>query len=104
MAYVVTRLCTRAGDCVEVCPVNCIVPGSKESSEWLYFYIDPEGCIDCGACEPACPPKAIFPEDEVPDEYAEDIELNRRFFTEGPGYWDFDLKEERVRDAGVGAL
>jgi ferredoxin len=79
--------------------MNCIVPGPKERSEWLYFYIDPDGCIDCGACEPACPPKAIFPEDEVPDVYAEDIELNRRFFTEGPGYRDFDLEEERVREA-----
>ena len=25
--------------------------------------IDPEECIDCGACEPECPVEAIFPED-----------------------------------------
>jgi len=26
MAYIITQLCIRAGDCVEVCPVECIVP------------------------------------------------------------------------------
>jgi NAD-dependent dihydropyrimidine dehydrogenase PreA subunit len=30
--------------------------------------INPEECIDCGACEPECPVEAIFPEDEVPDD------------------------------------
>ena len=98
MAYVITRLCTRDGSCVEVCPVDCIVPGPKENAEWPYFYIDPDTCINCGACAAVCPVNAIFPsEEEVPGEYAEDIELNRRFFTEGPGYWDFDLEQERVR-------
>ena len=33
------------------------------------MYIDPEECIDCGACEPECPVDAIYDEDEVPDEY-----------------------------------
>jgi ferredoxin--NADP+ reductase len=101
MAYVITRLCVRAGDCVEVCPVECIVPGPKEDPEWPLFYIDPDTCIDCGACVPACPYEAIFPEDEVPAEYQEDIALNRRFFEEGPGYWDFDLEEERLREPAV---
>jgi len=97
MTYVITQLCTRAGDCVEVCPVDCIVPGPKDDPEWgALFYIDPDVCIDCGACVPVCPPEAIFPEWEVPPEYQDDIELNARFFTEGPGYWDFDLEEERV--------
>ena len=30
--------------------------------------IDPEECIDCGACEPECPVEAIFPEDALPGE------------------------------------
>src|SRR5207237_823270 len=29
--------------------------------------IDPEECIDCGACEPECPVEAIFPEDALPE-------------------------------------
>lgn len=97
MTYVIVDTCTRAGDCVEVCPVDCIVPGPKDDPEWGdLFFIDPDICIDCGACVPVCPPEAIFPEWEVPPEFEADIERNARYFLEGPGYWDFDLEEERV--------
>ncbi len=54
MTHVITRLCTRAGDCVEVCPVDCIVPGPTGDADWPYFYIDPDTCIDCGACVTVC--------------------------------------------------
>jgi hypothetical protein len=27
--YVITQMCTRAGDCVDVCPIDCIVPGPR---------------------------------------------------------------------------
>jgi len=97
MTHVITSLCVRDGACVEVCPVECIVPGSKEDGEWPLFYIDPDTCIDCGACVPECPVEAIFPEEDVPDEFADDIELNAFYFSDGPGYWDFDLEKERVR-------
>jgi ferredoxin--NADP+ reductase len=97
MAYVITQLCIRAGDCVDVCPVACIVPGPTSDAEWPYFYIDPDACIDCGACVPECPADAIFAEDDVPKQYTADIEANRRFFSDGPGYWSFDLEQERVR-------
>jgi NAD-dependent dihydropyrimidine dehydrogenase PreA subunit len=30
------------------------------------LYIDPEGCIDCGSCEAACPNTAIFLADRLP--------------------------------------
>jgi ferredoxin--NADP+ reductase len=96
MAYVITHLCTRQGDCVQICPMGCIVPGPGDKAEWPSFYIDPDGCIDCGVCRPSCTPGAIFSEGDVPEEYAADIELNRRYFTEGPGYRDFDLEQERV--------
>jgi ferredoxin len=33
------------------------------------MYIDPDTCIDCGACIPECPFEAIFTEDETPGEY-----------------------------------
>lgn len=68
MTYIITSLCLRDGSCVEVCPVECIVPGQPRE-EWPWYYIDPETCIDCGACVPECPFEAIFPEDEVPDAY-----------------------------------
>ncbi len=85
MTHVITSICIRDGACMEVCPVECIVPGFPED-EWPLYYIDPDTCIDCGACVPECPVDAIFPEEDVPDEYQADIEANARFFTEGPGY------------------
>jgi len=68
MTHIITSLCLRDSGCVEVCPVECIVPG-KPQEEWPWFYIDPDTCIDCGACIPECPFEAIFPEDEVPADY-----------------------------------
>ncbi len=98
MTHVITTICIRDGACVEVCPVECIVPGPKDDPQWgKYFYIDPDTCIDCGACVPECPVEAIFPEEDLPPEYANDAEMNAAYFREGPGYWDFDLEEQRVR-------
>lgn len=68
MTHVITALCLRDSGCVEVCPVECIVPG-KPQEEWPLYYIDPDTCIDCGACIPECPYEAIFTEDEVPTAY-----------------------------------
>ena len=68
MTHIITSLCLREGSCVTVCPVECIVPG-KPQEEWAWFYIDPDTCIDCGACIPECPFNAIFPEDEVPENF-----------------------------------
>jgi len=75
MTYIITSLCLRDSSCVDVCPVECIVPG-KPADEWPWYYIDPDTCIDCGACVPECPFEAIFPEEEVPPDYvakADDI-------------------------------
>lgn len=69
MTYIITSLCLRDSSCVDVCPVECIVPG-KPIDEWPWYYIDPDTCIDCGACIPECPYEAIFPEEEVPTAYA----------------------------------
>lgn len=68
MAHVITELCLRDAGCVVACPVACIVPG-KPQEEWPSFYIDPNTCIDCGACVPECPYGAIFPLLEVPSAY-----------------------------------
>jgi len=66
VAYVITEPCIGVMDrsCVDVCPVDCI---HFEEGVDRMLYINPEECIDCGACEPACPVTAIFPEDAVPD-------------------------------------
>jgi|TARA_Y100000588_G_scaffold266035_1_gene280829 ferredoxin len=68
MTYIITALCLRDSSCVDVCPVECIIPGEPKT-EWPWFYIDPDTCIDCGACVPECPYEAIFEEDEVPSDY-----------------------------------
>ena len=77
MTYIVTRLCLRDTACIDVCPVECMVLGQPEE-EWPWLYIDPDTCIDCGACVPECPYEAIFPEEEVPVEFvaASDIWIN----------------------------
>jgi ferredoxin len=87
MAYVITRLCQRRGDCVEVCPVDAIhfVDGDPE---WPLYYINPdpdEGCIECGSCAAVCPLDAIFHQDDVPQEYQDDISVNAQFYETGPG-------------------
>ena len=38
--------------------------------------IDPDECIDCGACIPECPVEAIFADMDVPEEEEEWIERN----------------------------
>ena len=68
MTHIITSLCLRDGGCVDVCPVECIVPG-KPQEKYPWYYIDPDTCIDCGACIPECPYEAIFTEDEVPDAF-----------------------------------
>ncbi|HWA75536.1 MAG TPA: ferredoxin family protein [Polyangiaceae bacterium] len=66
MTFVVTENCRgcRYTDCVAVCPVDCF-HGDGEM-----LYIDPNRCIDCGACIPECPVEAIFEEGTVPNDQA----------------------------------
>jgi ferredoxin len=82
MPYVITRLCRDCvdGSCVPVCPVpECIVehrPASAAPALPNQLFINPDQCIDCNACAPACPWQAIFPEDDVPAAFTGDIVLN----------------------------
>ncbi|MFH5821930.1 ferredoxin [Georgenia sp. AZ-5] len=76
MPYVITSSCIDITDqsCVEECPVDCIYQGERK------LYINPKECIDCGACEPVCPVEAIAQDRRVPEDQAEYIADNRRFF------------------------
>ena len=53
---VVTQPCIGCKDkaCLPVCPAECF------HEDELMVYIDPDECIDCGACVPECPTEAIF--------------------------------------------
>ncbi|GBD13402.1 Ferredoxin 7Fe [bacterium HR24] len=79
MAYVICEPCIDVMDksCVEVCPVDCI---HYEEGVDRKLYIDPDECIDCGACEPVCPVTAIFAEDDVPEQWKEYIELDANWY------------------------
>ena len=78
MTYVIVEPCIGVKDasCVDVCPVDFIHP----SDEAPLFYIDPDECIDCGACEPECPVTAIFAEDALPEQWNNFIQINADFF------------------------
>ena len=88
MAYVVTQPCIaeRNKSCMDVCPVDCIYEGSGDLDQMVY--INPDECIDCGACESACPVTAIFEESAVPDEWIDYVELNREWFEDREGVRD----------------
>jgi ferredoxin len=84
MTYVIAEPCIGTKDtaCVDVCPVDCIHPRKDEDgfAEDTMLYIDPEVCIDCGACEPACPVQAIFPQDLVPEQWKHYTEINAAWY------------------------
>ena len=46
------------------------------------LYIQPDECIDCGACVPVCPVEAIYYEDDVPAKWADYNSANVEFFDE----------------------
>jgi len=91
MTYVITDPCIGTIDksCVEVCPVDCI---HFEEGVDRKLYIDPDECIDCGACEPVCPVTAIFEEDDVPDGQKEYTEIDAVWFK------DKDAARARVNE------
>ena len=95
MSYIIAEPCVGTCDtaCVEVCPVDCIhgpydTEGSGAEAKVDGFvpkdtdslYINPDECIDCGACEPACPVEAIYSEDELPEEYEDSLLQNAEYF------------------------
>ena len=84
MAYVVAEPCVRCKytDCVSVCPVDCFREGEN------FLVIDPEECIDCGACVPECPVEAIYEEDDLPDGQEHWIDINEERSQETPNITD----------------
>ena len=64
MTYIIAEPCVGLKDsaCVDVCPVDCIYTRDEDDQ----YYISPDECIDCAACEPVCPsppssPRIPFP-------------------------------------------
>jgi len=79
MSYIIGSPCISTCDtaCVDVCPVDCIhgpidIDGGgievkdmgKGELEGKQLYINPDECINCGACFTECPVKAIAESEE----------------------------------------
>lgn len=112
MTYVVTNKCIGTKDraCVEVCPVDCFYdfqdgnlnekfgkPAKKrkrkdgtEYDDVGMLVINPDECINCGACETECPVGAIEEDIALSSEDEEWIEVNAK------AVQDMDLDECRV--------
>jgi NAD-dependent dihydropyrimidine dehydrogenase PreA subunit len=92
MAFVIAEPCMDVMDqaCIRACPVACI---HFEMGQDRKLYIDPEACIDCGACEPVCPVTAIFTEWELPGKW--------RKYAEIDALWFRDKESARARAAAL---
>lgn len=77
MTYVIAQPCVDVMDrgCIDECPVDCIYEGGRS------LYIQPDECVDCGACEPVCPVEAIYYEDDLPGDLAPYLADNETFFS-----------------------
>lgn len=82
MAYVITDTCVKDLLCVDSCPSDSIHPRSDEADfeASTQLFINPELCMDCGACVATCPTNSIFAADELPAEKAEFLEKNAAHF------------------------
>jgi ferredoxin len=80
LTYVVAEPCIKCKytDCVGVCPVDAFREGAN------CLVIDPDVCIDCDLCVPECPVDAIVSEGDLPDEWAEYLEINARLAVDWP--------------------
>ena len=72
MAYVVAEPChdCKYTDCVVNCPCECFYQDDMQ------LYIDPDTCIDCGACVSDCPVEAIFRDVDLPAQWSHFLQLN----------------------------
>ena len=92
MTYIVTDACIKCKytDCVDVCPVDCFYEGEN------MLVIHPDECIDCGVCEPECPPEAIRPDTE--DGLEKWLELNTQYASLWP---NITAQKDAPADADV---
>lgn len=84
MTFVIAQPCVGEKDtsCVTVGPFECIHPTKAEAGFAAadMLHIDPDTCTSCGLCRDECPVNAIFPDDELPTEWAEFIDRNAAFY------------------------
>ena len=76
MTYVIGSACVDVMDkaCVQECPADCIYEGARS------LYINPDECVDCGACRLVCHVEAIEWETDLPEDERWHIDDNAAFF------------------------
>jgi NAD-dependent dihydropyrimidine dehydrogenase PreA subunit len=75
MTYVIGTACIDVKDksCVQECPVDCIYEGART------MCINPDECVDCGACKSICRLDAIYWEGDLPDDQRQHLGDNTPF-------------------------
>lgn len=86
MAYVITQNCCNDASCLAACPIGCIHPTPDEpnfaTAEMLY--IDPDTCIDCGACADWCPVDAIASDRALTPNQVPYTAMNAAYYADNP--------------------
>ena len=82
MAFVITEGCIKDELCVDACPVDCIHPKKDEPGfdTAATLFINPDECIDCGACVPVCTSGSVFALDDLPEKFKDYAERNRAYY------------------------
>lgn len=97
MSFIIGVSCVGCVDtaCVDVCPVDCINGPiytdrrgdeihnmTDEEKVDKQLYINPEVCINCGACIPECPVDAIYRDETeaIESEDEESVHKNYEFY------------------------
>jgi NAD-dependent dihydropyrimidine dehydrogenase PreA subunit len=78
MTYVISSACVdvKHKACAQECPMDCIYEGDRT------MYINPNECVDCGACKLLCEVDAIYYESDLPEEERKFAADNAAFFTD----------------------
>lgn len=61
---------------MQECPVDCIYEGDRS------MYINPDECVDCGACRLLCEVDAIYYDDDLPESEKKFLADNAAFFSQ----------------------
>jgi len=82
MAYVITDTCKKDNLCMDSCPSEAIHPAASDATyeAATQLYINPEECMDCGACAAECPTNSIFAAEELPADKLDAAKKNADYF------------------------